>query len=416
MPKEPRRIMREFTINEISAVDNPAQAGAKALIMKRHTDVVAAIIKRYIDPVEGAVSFDTLIAEQVKEDRYHIIMQEIGSSIYTLESALRSIAGDANMDSEAKQAMMRSSVEAFLAVIRERWPDVEEALQESLEGETTKQKGNSSMDAETKKMVDDLNKQVTDLTAQLEAATAAGDDAKKAAELQGQLDELTTKSDALAAQLEEAATKAAEQAAVLEEATEKAKMSDDEKAHFASLSKEDKGKFLAMSSDDRKKAMKKSADDDETIEVDGVVVSKAAVGDSQFAIIKSQQARIEQANADIRKERDARELAQYTKRADDELGDLPGETAAKAAVLKAVDGLSDEVQATITAMFKAGSGAIKSAFDSLGHGGGDNTAKDAGAFEKKVAEIRKRDDVSRTQAMATARKEHPDLFKAYQGQ
>jgi hypothetical protein len=33
-----RRIMRKFKINEISACDRPAQAGARAVIMKRHDE------------------------------------------------------------------------------------------------------------------------------------------------------------------------------------------------------------------------------------------------------------------------------------------------------------------------------------------------------------------------------------------
>lgn len=33
-----RRVMREFRINEISAVDNPAQVGAKAVLMKAHRE------------------------------------------------------------------------------------------------------------------------------------------------------------------------------------------------------------------------------------------------------------------------------------------------------------------------------------------------------------------------------------------
>jgi hypothetical protein len=36
-------------------------------------------------------------------------------------------------------------------------------------------------------------------------------------------------------------------------------------------------------------------------------------------------------------------------------------------------------------------------------------------FQNVVADIRKRYDCSNTQAMARARREHPELFDAYQG-
>jgi hypothetical protein len=42
-------------------------------------------------------------------------------------------------------------------------------------------------------------------------------------------------------------------------------------------------------------------------------------------------------------------------------------------------------------------------------------AKSAKDFEKKVSEIAARDKISKTDAMAKARQEDPEAFKAYNG-
>lgn len=198
-----RRIMRDFVIKEISAVDRPAQQGAVATIMKRDVSddererlaeegnalpdgsypiktksdlsnaiqafgraknkaqvkrhivrrarelgaldmlpeswevskAVEAIVKAYYGgpanpDAQGARSFEDVLGEQLASDRYYEVMREAGAAISALDCSLRSIAADANMSSSSKQDAMRSSTEQFLSTIRERWPDIEEALEE----------------------------------------------------------------------------------------------------------------------------------------------------------------------------------------------------------------------------------------------------------------------------------------------
>jgi hypothetical protein len=432
--------MREFAITEISAVDHPAQKGALMAIIKsdayakvKKTAQVRAewrkvnpgksladmppalhklgvgdfFAKFYADPTMGAMTFDEVIQHCMDEDKYYEVMREVGSSISALEQSLRSIAADQAIDSAQKQNMIRDSVESFMAAIRTRWPDVEEALAsapENMSGSMAGQvvpatKGVSDMDAR------ELEAQVATLTKQLELATKASKDGKLAIDLQKSVDEANAK---LAKATEE-----------LAEATAKAGMSDEEKAHLATLSGGDKMAFMTASSDERKKMMSKSAEGDETITVEGQTVSKRAVGEAQFEIIKRQAAKIVANEAAIAKERTAREDAEYTKRADTDLSHLPGETVMKVKVLRHLDKADADVKETLTKMLEAGDKAITAAYGKLGVKGGDvtKTNGDPKAFEKRIDEVQTANKgMSRTEAMAAARKQYPDEFKTYQGQ
>lgn len=439
MPTGNRRIMREFAITEISAVDHPAQKGALATIIKsdgiaKVRDLAKAraewrkanpekefkemppelvklgvgeiVAKFFVDPSMGAMSFDDVIQASVEEDRYYEVMREVGSAISALEQSLRSIAADQAIDSAQKQLMIRDSVESFMAAIRTKWPDVEEALASTpdsavgsaagLAVPTTK--GDSDMDVKA------LETQVASLTKQLELATKASKDAKVAIDLQKQVEDMNAKMTTMTADI-----------AGL---TAKASMTDAEKAHCANMSDAEKADFMSMSADDRKKAMAKVAADDETVTIEGQVVSKKAVGPTQFEIIKRQAAKIAANEAEIAKERTAREDSEYTKRADGELAHLPGETVAKVKVLRLIDKADAETKDTLTKMLIAGDKAISAAYGKLGATGGDvQKGGDPKAFEKRVDEIQTADkNLTRTEAVTLARKRYPEEFKAYQGQ
>ena len=46
----PRKILREFKIDEISGVDNPAQEGARMVIMKRADGKTPEALRRFSRP------------------------------------------------------------------------------------------------------------------------------------------------------------------------------------------------------------------------------------------------------------------------------------------------------------------------------------------------------------------------------
>lgn len=104
------------------------------------------------------------------------------------------------------------------------------------------------------------------------------------------------------------------------------------------------------------------AKSDETFSADGVTIRKSEVGVSSFKFMKAQQERIE--------------LADMQKRAEAEIGHLPGETIAKAKVLKAIAKMSDEDKAVLDTMLKAGEAAIVNGFAKFGVPTGGANADD----------------------------------------
>lgn len=264
------------------------------------------------------------------------------------------------------------------------------------------------MPKKPEELIADLEKQVDDLTKKLETAIEASEDVKKAEELASQVETLKGELAASKESLENATTE-------LELAKAKAKMSDKERAYFDGL-KDDKMKkdFMTATPDQRLNMMKNFEKNDEVIKIDDTEIRKSEVGAAQFAVIKSQQARIEKAEKQAAEERDRRQMSEFSKRADAEFAHLPGETVAKAELLKAVDALPENVKKTFEEVMKAGEAAIKLAFEKLGHNPRKDVEKDGNAFEKRVDEIQKSEKVSRTQAMQKARERYPVEFEAYQ--
>ena len=412
MAKQPKRIMSEFKIAEISAVDVPAQEGAKMVLMKRadlekpnkgetqmtlptekNSDISLEIAKRYIDTSDGAVSFGTALAEEIKSSIYWEAMNEVGPYLYSLDTSLRSIAGDVKVDNETKLTMMRNTVEDFMLVIRQVWSGIDQVVEQSLAGKSIE--GDATMTARTVKSYED---EILDLTKQIEDLKKSNADTAKFAE---QLEALGKQVEALTAERDEA--------------TAKASMTDAEKEFMGTLDRDEKAKFLSMSGDERKARMKKSAEDDDTVVIKGRTIRKSAVGEDVFEIFKAQAADEETLRKSFEEERDRRETAEFGKRAEDELGHLPGTVTERANILKAVSKLPDDVRTSIEKALAAGDKAVKSAFSTLGTNSGlsDDVSKSSQAFTSKVADIMNRDKCTKTAAIAKARSLDADGFAAF---
>lgn len=409
-----KRIMREFSIDEISAVDRPAQAHARMTLMKRSGNDVNkddyGAPQAIVQEVQ-ALTFDEVLAEQGAREAACQVKDNIYARWWALQRSFETIAADDEVSPQDKVSSMQDSLRQFIASLAEESKTIAEAVTKSLSAvpalaELLNPDGNSSegdteMTAAEKKQLEELQKQVEDLTKKLEAASS-DDPAAKAAELQQALDEATAKVEELTEKL-----------ATSEDEAAKARMSPEEREFMTTLDKEGKGKFLAMSADERKKAMKKSLDNDETVLVGGHTVRKSAVGEAQFAIIKAQQDELAKQADELRKEREAREAAQLTKRAEDELSHMPGETAEKVTVLHAIEKMDEAPRVALTKMLAVGDKAVAAAYDTIGHRG-DKARKSAEDFKKRIAEVAARDKISKSEAMAKARAEFPEEFEAYQ--
>jgi hypothetical protein len=201
----------------------------------------------------------------------------------------------------------------------------------------------------------------------------------------------------VAAALEKRDADAAALAAQVADLTKRATLSDETREHHAALEKAgDKAKaaaFLDKSEDERKKDVALAKSGDETVTVEGQTISKRAVGDAVFSVMKAQSARLDAQEADIKKARETAELATFTKRATDDFAHLAGTVEERAAILKHLSTAPADIQKAADALLKAAEGAAKFAFEKAGHGGGADPVRKAATvgLQEMADELRKAD-------------------------
>lgn len=283
--------------------------------------------------------------------------------------------------------------------------------------------GENEKVAELEGQVTDLEAQVAKLKKQLEKTTGGDATAASVAELTGQLDEVSKALEDSSKALEELVAKNAELEKRAKSLDAIAKMSDDEKEYCKGMSDEDKEKFLAKEPDERKKDMEKRASDDETVVIDGDTIKKSAVGEVAFSTFKKMAKRQDDLEKQAAEDRNRAQMAELKKTADEKYAHVPGSVDERAQMLKAIDAMDESLRKSFTAVLEQSEKLAKAGFDKIGksapgsEGNVDSSLKKAAQdFDTKVAEIRKRDNSTRTEAIAKARKEHPELFKAYQGE
>lgn len=200
----------------------------------------------------------------------------------------------------------------------------------------------------------------------------------------------------------------------LDELVAKGKLNTADQKRFDGMSEEDRKTFLAGKKEKRAEMLAKIAAADSEA---NPVIYKAADGveyrQDQSALAALAKRADSQAT-DLAKIRSENAELAISKRVTDDLGALPNAIAA-GHLLKAADAIKDEaVRKDAVKLLKSANEAIGMLANGSGHGGGEGNeiAKASRDFDSKVAEIRKRDDCSRVEAMQTARTEHPDIFKA----
>lgn len=414
-----KNIMREFTIAELSAVDRPAQAHARAVIMKRdvskdYGELTPAVAHQQIE----AVDFDTILAEMEAREAAREVGEDLSEKWIAMQRSFATIACDETLSAPEKIIRMQESLQQYIASLAEQSATIAEEMTKSIctaapaLAELLEKVGNEGdmpmTDAE-KKQLAELQKNLETLKAQLEAATAT-DAAKKAAEL----------TDALAkaqAQVTELTEKLAKSDAEKAEAAAKAGMSDDDKTYMESLDEKARKEFMGMSPEDREKtrkaSAKKAADDNPVVykSADGVEFRK---NDDPRLIAMAKRADENEKRA--AEEVEKREAAEFEKRAGEEpFAKFTATAEEKVAVVRAISKIDDKAaRDTLEKMLTIGAKAIGAAFERIGNSS-EELAKSARDFEKKVADIQGRDKCSRSEAMSKARAEDPTAFAAYQG-
>lgn len=201
-------------------------------------------------------------------------------------------------------------------------------------------------------------------------------------------------------------------------------LTDAQRAVYADLKKADPAKakaFLDSTDEEKDETCKKAASGDETVTVEGRTISKRAVGDDMFAIMKAQSDRIAKTEADIAKARDAAETASFIKSASEDYPSLAGSVEERALVLKALAKSDEATRAAGEAILKAAEAASSFAFSKRGTsaiaaGTGLEKADDKNPAGKldALAKAYQKDNagVSFAKAYEAVAMAHPDLYEA----
>ena len=197
----------------------------------------------------------------------------------------------------------------------------------------------------------------------------------------------------------------------LERAEKVAELSDIEKAHFKTLDAEKQDTFLAMDDDARKKEHPFAIDEDDEKKKedkakdkakkaadeagDKVVVYKSISGDEYFNTDDARLVAQVKINDDLIKRVEASEKKTadqaYAKRAEDELGHLPGTVETRVALLKSVDKIEDKDQREgALAALKSKNEQHGMVFETIGEAGMTQLVAEKGSAEDQLDELAKK--------------------------
>lgn len=161
-------------------------------------------------------------------------------------------------------------------------------------------------------------------------------------------------------------------------------LSTEERAHFDALPEEMRTSFLGKSAADRQAEIvaKNAADPVVYTTIDGVEIRKSA-GDAMLSLAKSNDA-LRKSNDDLVK---AQEQATLEKRAETELSHIPGDIQTRAAMLKSIEGITDEtLRQNAMSALRSQNEIGKSAFTTIGSMGG---SFEAGSAEESLDKLAK---------------------------
>jgi len=381
-----RRIMRALKINEISAVDKPAQEGALAMIMKRDDSAASG------EQVEKRAVLTTPM-----DGHTHLVFVENGWGELN--------AGDTSYTNGHSHPWIRT--ESGQIVLGEAMGHTHDIGEMSKMGKAADEGAMSDGSYPIKNKADLKNAIQAFGRAKNKAATARHIRAR--AKALGLEDQLPTegvladllKSDNSAAgehdsgnnvgTKEETMTdktkavegnEAAKQVESLTKSLDKANriilLKGDVREHYDSLAEKDQEAFLAKSADEQKAEVAKGKEADPVVYKTAEGVEYRKSDDPRLVSLAKQNDELAKAAKDsAAKAKDA----ELRKRASEELSHLPGDEETHVSLLKAVDAIADEGQRTkALEALKAKDLAMKGAFEQKGH----RASAESGSAEEKL--------------------------------
>ncbi|WEX10287.1 hypothetical protein [Chelativorans sp. AA-79] len=447
----PKRIMEDFSISEISAVDRPAQKGARMTIMKRDDTGDEPYWKRDFSqeqreqaaergeampdgsyPIINRSDLENAIRAYGRADdkeavKRHIIrraraldavdmlpedweVKKVAEAIDTIAKRWIDPAEGAKPFSEFLEASLESA--RYYEVMEEAGPVIN-ALDNSLRSIA----GDTGMDGTAKqtamresveafmtkirdtmpKIEEDIAEALTDLGKRSNAGDPAGDHVSK-----GKGSNMPDDVKKVADLEKQVADLTATLSNVL-------KMSKAEREHLDDMDDDEKEEFLRMSPADRKAKMKKRAEDDPVVykSSDGMEFRK-----SDDPRLVEMAKRADESDKVAKAEREARELTELKKRASDDFGHLPGTVEAKANVLKAMGTMDEEVRKNLETILSTAEKLAKNGFGMIGTLPGNAAGAETpeGQLQKRAEEIKKAENITFEKAYTKACEENPDLY------
>lgn len=355
-----RRIMRVLKINEISAVDRPAQSGARAVIMKRDTSDETSQTEKRGDLISVLTSE---VNGHQHGIRFFVEEGELGMYVMYASSDGAENSHDHMVVRDAAGNFVMSSNEGHTHELDQE--EVSAALMDFMtKREEAVEKGLRLTGDELAALTKDASN---------EPAGSAGENVGTGED--DMSDENKTQADL------EAMTKRAERAEAI------AKMSSDVRSHFDALDAAGQDAFLAKSEADQAADIAKAADANAEVYKanDGSVYTKA--DDPRLvAMAKSRDADA----AKLAKAEEEAADAKLEKRAA-ELEHIPGDVDTRKAMLKSIDGIEDETQrdAALTAL-KAQNDALGKAFVETGVSGRTSETGEDNSAEAELDELAKK--------------------------
>lgn len=393
-------VMRRFRIDELSAVDRPAQAPARKLLMKRRSDAsgdLAGAIERVAKDCDSPSARVVVITSATNGHTHAVWLypNERGgdtgygqvegeaqghSHPWTMNQVGQLVVGE--NDGHTHEVDSAALTTALLGLIGKKGSyggsandntDDEEA-----DGKPPAFKGDRKMAAANK--------------------NAPEADKTEAPEIKAPTQEM----------LDEA-TKRAERAEAV------AALPVEHRAVFDGLSKGDQDAFLAKSADERVTFVKNASDADPIVytSLAGKTYRKSAAPELIDAI-KGQDELTKRLNA----AEEVNANASFAKRAGEIMDKLPGDEKVHVAIVKAIDGIADEtVRKAAFEAITAGNKAMTAAFNSTGHGDGRVTKSEGDTPAAQLDAIAKRHQsadpkLGYLDAYEKAKTENPELYAA----
>ncbi len=311
-----RRRMTKFTLEEISAVDSPAQVGAKAVLMKRR----------------GEPGYDPKNPDKSKRGR-----AEEGETIE--KRAILTTAADGH---------------SHLMVI-----DPEDGTGAKPAGFTSFEDGHQHPWI----LLDDGTYEIGMSNGHMHGVGALSTGQETAMNLLNQ--QRGVRKMAEPTELEKMQKR-------VDRAEKVAELTDAQKGFFGKLAEKDADAFLAKSAEDRQTEVDASiAKANEADPVVAKLEDGTEIRKSSDPLLIKLAKDAENSRKEIAKLRSTNSDATMRKRAEEELSHLPGTVDERANVLKAIESLPEDQREPALKAISAGNTAMKSAFRSVGNGGSD---------------------------------------------